>query len=345
MAVNVKNVKFHKYNSIENHYSKKMLTKIREVLHLSNSENVLWEATEKVHGAHLAITIMRDPENNSKILLKAARRNGWLEWGESFYNFQTILERDRQKFETLYNNLISNYNIDQIIIHGEIFGGSYPGIKDDKALRVQKGISYTPHNEFYAFDIHNGKFYFNPELAQKFFEDSKILCAKPLFSGTLDEVLQFNNTFESTLPKILGFPSPGEDNLAEGLVLKPRRTLYFATGSRIILKSKTAKFSEIQKSTPKKITSIAPIETEDYTKVLEALREYLTENRFDAVKSKHPCDIRGPKLLGALVQDALKDFQLSHEDPELPKLFSQMPKKKKRRMMDQISKDCMQFIC
>lgn len=61
--------------------------------------------------------------------------------------------------------------------------------------------------------------------------------AKPLFIGTLQEVLKFPNTFETTLPKLFGHPS-NQKNIAEGLVLKPIKNVCLSCGKRLILKNK-----------------------------------------------------------------------------------------------------------
>jgi len=74
-----------------------------------------------------------------------------------------------------------------------------------------------------------------------------------LFIGKQEEALAYNNRFESTIAKRLGYPSLkplGITNLAEGVVIKPmkeiaiRKSEKAKTESRAIIKNKIPEFSE-----------------------------------------------------------------------------------------------------
>jgi hypothetical protein len=66
-----------------------------------------------------------------------------------------------------------------------------------------------------------------------------------LFVGTYEEACAYPNEFESTIPALLGLPSLGRENHAEGVVVKPvRASALRGRGERPVLKRKIAAFSE-----------------------------------------------------------------------------------------------------
>lgn len=69
----------------------------------------------------------------------------------------------------------------------------------------------------------------------------KFIQTVPIYSkGTFDEVYAVNTKIDSTVPEFLGLKKI-EDNLIEGMVLRPNKTL-FLDGDRVILKKKNAEF-------------------------------------------------------------------------------------------------------
>jgi protein associated with RNAse G/E len=68
------------------------------------------------------------------------------------------------------------------------------------ATKVQQGVYYCPHNEFFAFDLHDGSKYLDYDIAVKIFQEAKLFYAESLFIGTLEEALKYPNTFTTTLP-------------------------------------------------------------------------------------------------------------------------------------------------
>jgi Rnl2 family RNA ligase len=148
-----------------------------------------------------------------------------------------------------------------------------------------------------------------------FFEAAGFLYAKTLFRGTIDECLQYPNAFPSNISGWLGFP-PIEDNICEGIVIRPSEPLYFQNGARVLLKSKNSRFAE-KKSIKKRVK--APSEERLYSEPLQNLfdvsEEYVTENRLNNVVSKigtvsMPKDTG--KLIGLFSKDILEDFLKEH---------------------------------
>ena len=149
-------MKFTKYPKIESDTSK----------YISNNRTfakATWVATEKIHGANFSIHYDISTEE-----IKFAKRTGFLEPDEHFYNYQILVPELTYNMETLVNNIKKeNTNISIIRIYGELFGGWYPTesqpIQDrfyEKKILVpleeraiQEGIYYSNGIHFMVFDV------------------------------------------------------------------------------------------------------------------------------------------------------------------------------------------------
>jgi Rnl2 family RNA ligase len=305
---------FKKYNSIENTFDKEFVAKIK----LAGFGDMLFVVQEKVHGANFCFATDGETINTGK-------RTGFIEVGESFYDYEELLERYKEKVIRLFT-LVKEKHPDTlaVTIFGEIFGGKYPhpDVKNDfRTLCIQKGVYYCPCHEFYAFDLYlttsDSNYYLATDELNAFFEECGFLYAKTLFKGTIDECLQYPNDFPSYISNWLGFPSL-EDNICEGIVIRPSEPLYFHNGTRVLLKSKNSRFAE-KKAIRKreKVLSIEPEYGETLKMLLLVSEEYVTENRLNNVISKigsisMPKDMG--KLIGLLSKDILEDFLKEHAD-------------------------------
>ncbi len=275
-------MKFKKYSEIENTYREDEIQRIRS--NGFDDSSIKWSVTEKVDGSNLSFWISPD-------LIKVAKRSQFLSPNEIFYNHNVILEKYQTDFYNIYQIIRSHYGqyFPYIVIYGEIFGGSYnhPGvIKSKNAKKVQNRIQYCPWNDYYVFDIA----YPNPNNDEIIFlnatefefacANSNLLYAEPLFTGTFDECLSFNNEFVTTIPKKLNLPEI-EGNYAEGVVIKPDIPLFFRNGNRVILKNKNDKFSEKIKTPQKKKPLLPEVST-----YIEYIKDYITESRYVSVVSK-----------------------------------------------------------
>ena len=105
---------------------------------------------------------------------------------------------------------------------------------------IQKGVFYTPNHDFYAFDIliHNEleDKYLAVDEVNSLFEKVGFFYAKTLFKGTLNECLNYPNDFQSKISGWLGLPQI-EDNICEGVVIRPTVPMFFRNGKRVIIKS------------------------------------------------------------------------------------------------------------
>jgi len=268
-----------KYSSIENTYRDQFIRLIRE----EGLDTGEWVVTEKVHGGQLAIYY-------DGYEIKASTRTTFLTEDMDFFNWPKVVAENRDKIKKIYDLLKDqNSEISYIIVYGELFGGSYPHPDVEKvkgAKQLQKGVYYHPDNLFYAFDIRvDGKF-LPVDRCNRLFEQTGLFYAKPILRGTMDQCLKHPNQFPSKISLWLGLP-PIEDNIAEGIVIKPIEPKFLGIGERVILKSKNEKFEErkTRKKRPKKLSKEVKL-SEKGQQLLEELETLVTENRLRNVLSK-----------------------------------------------------------
>ena len=305
-------IEFKKYNSIENTYNKDFLEKIKEEGH----DSCQFVVQEKVHGANCCF-VMDGKE------VYFAKRTGMMEEGEKFYDYEELLDRYKDRVFFLFNCIKEKYSdIESILVYGEMFGGRYPHAEvknNSKVTCIQKGVSYCPIHEFYGFDIYVKGTDLNRYLPlyemNKFLEECGFFYAKTLFEGTIDECLAYPNAFQSQIAEWLGLPLI-EDNVCEGIVIRPVEPLYLNNGSRLLLKNKNSKFAE-KKSVKKRQLALfeEPTYSKELTDLLAITEDYIVENRLNNAVSKigevtFPRDMG--KVIGMLSKDVLDDFLKEH---------------------------------
>lgn len=305
-------LEFKKYNSIENTYNKDFMDKIK----MEGLDSLQYVVQEKVHGANCSF--ITDGQT-----VQFAKRTGLVEAGEKFYNYEELLERYRERVIGLYHLIKEKYtDTESVSIYGEMFGGKYPHpdiMNDTRIMCIQKGVFYSPNHEFYGFDLYvygaENNRYLSVNEMNKFFEEGGFFYAKTLLEGSLEECLLYPNAFQSRIAEWMGLP-PIEDNICEGVVIRPEETVFFRNGSRLLLKNKNSKFSEkksIKKRQPALFIELTY--SEELNNLLVVAEEYITENRLNNVISKIgeisvPKDLG--KLIGLLSKDILEDFEKEH---------------------------------
>jgi Rnl2 family RNA ligase len=303
---------FKKYSSIENTYDKDLMEQVK----IEGFGEKTFVVQEKVHGSNCCFVT-----DGQEVCF--AKRTGLMEADEQFYDYEELLERYRDRVLGLFVRVKAAYaSMDTLQVFGEMFGGNYPhrDVKNDHKIQsIQKGVFYSPIHEFYGFDLHiagnESSRYLTVEENNAFFEAEHFLYAKTLFQGNIDECLQFPNAFQSHIAEWLGLP-PIDDNICEGVVIRPAEPTYFRNGSRLLLKSKNSRFAE-KKSVKKRDPSlfVEPSYSEQLKELLPVAEAYVTENRLNNVVSKigHvsiPKDMG--KLIGLFSKDALEDFLKEH---------------------------------
>lgn len=291
-------MEFIKYNSIKNSYDTKFIRKIIE----NGYDREKWVVTNKIHGANFSFLV-------NDLGVKCASRENVLNDDSDFYGFQVVRDKYIDNIKILYAIVKSIYDdTASMSVHGEIFGGRYPHPdvqKNPNASKIQKGVYYTPNNDFYLFDIKiDGRFIsFNTV-----FEISGIIgcpVATPLATGSLQECLEYPNDFEDPTYKYYDLPAI-ENNITEGIVIRPIITRFIGD-HRVILKNKNDKWSE--KSREKKVALVESVSDEAKSQI-EVLSQYVTEQRLDNVLS-HIGGVEDKefgKLIGAYSKDVWDDY-------------------------------------
>lgn len=301
-------VNFKKYSSIENSITREFMEKVRAEL----PSDLEWVVQEKVHGANTSFL-------TDGIEVRFAKRTSMLEADEKFYDFQSLLKEYEPRVTALFSRIKERYpGVTAISVFGEMFGGRYvhedvPALKG--AILIQKGVNYMPGHGFYGFDIYvfegdTGR-YLTVDETNELFETEGFFYAKTLFRGSLDEALQYPNAFQSKISQWLELPDI-DDNICEGVVIRPVVPQYLRNGARVLIKNKNARFAE-KKSVKKRNKLFSePVPYSDELKALiPEVEAYVTENRLNNVIS-HIGEVSLPKdfgkIMGLFSKDVLDDF-------------------------------------
>lgn len=266
---------FEKYASIENSYREKFIEMIRG----TEAAKDIWYISSKIHGSNFSIIY----DGNE---FKFASRSGILEQGVGFFGYQEVVKDKLEAVKIIYSILSVDKEPEELVIYGEIFG---PGI--------QKGVNYGSKKDFRYFDIKvDGRWLDQDELDR--FESDNFKMVPVLGKGTFEEVLNWNEIFDSV---ILGVPN----NPEEGIVLKPNKTAFIDEDHRIILKKKHPKFSEIAHA------SNGPKEKKD-SSVPQEFAKYITLNRLENVFSKIEPSFKNfnaiqTEFVRDIIEESLKD--------------------------------------
>ena len=341
-------MKFHKYPSITNSYSSKFINYVEQAGYAQDV--YLYAVQEKIHGANFAIYVDRHG-------VDLASRNNLLKENDSFYNVSSIREQLEAKANRLWEVATEHDNVSDfsgMIIHGELCGGAYPDIKSQQKA-VQKGVFYSPKLEFFVFDItavykhtmpdHDNKAIeieaheiLELDIAQFYAQHAGFNWTPILFEGTMEECLKFPNEFNSGIPQLLSLPEL-EENICEGVVIKPFAPLFLKSGSRVIMKNKNDKFSE--KAKVKK--EVIPL-SDNLLRIISEAKLYVTEPRYDNVTSKMDAiDYDDKGMIGVLIKALTHDVfeEINRENPEL---FDGLAKSDQREVNKAVSFEVKKLI-
>jgi Rnl2 family RNA ligase len=300
---------FKKYSEIENTFRQKTIHLIVE----QGKSGGTWCVVEKAHGANSSFW------TTDGINFKPAKRTSFIDPDENFNNIYKVLDDNLDFLKKASKEIMEKTDeVDEIVFFGELIGGSYGHDsvkKNPTAIKVQKGVFYSPDNLFYLFDIKvNGSFMNHHEMSD-LAEKYKIkIYGESIFEGDLDECINYPNDGQSIISDNLDLEQI-PNNIMEGTVIKPIIPAYFNNGSRVILKNKNEKFTEkANKSKRIKVKKDITM-SENFENVLNEVLRYVTENRLKNVISKFG-DVTEKdfgKLSGMFTQDALKDFRKDNE--------------------------------
>ena len=289
-------LKFEKFPSLENTYNQKKINKIENL-----GIDSIWVVTEKVHGANFSFWVER---NENEIVIKCAKRSGFIEDDEKFFNYKPVLERYKESLIKLYQQL----ECDSLIVYGELYGGN-----------VQRGMSYKDDQDFIAFDM-----VVDNVVQEKIYSFNVLksfnITVTPLIGvyGNIKDALDVNESFDSNLT-CENFSGVELHKEAEGIVIEPNIPHWDNSGSRVYLKKKTKRFLE-KSGKPKTEHKQPSVLNEKVQMLLDESKLYINEARYQSVVSKiGEVSIKDiGKVMGLMTQDVLvdleKDLEKSVED-------------------------------
>lgn len=284
----VANSIFTKYNSIENSYNQKIVENIK----MNTPENTIWMVQEKIHGANFGI--FYDKETDS---VHFGKRTSLLTKDTKFYNCR----ENFPEWEALTRKLVKQIGCfkKSLTVRGELCGGRYPGFP---GKGVQKGIDYSNKIVFVAFDLQIDGVYVPLHRAMTDLQLAGFHVVRVLgMFDTLDEALEYDIDFSSKLPEELGMLPHPDKNQCEGIVIKPVPAFFLDTGSRAILKKKNEIHTERKTGVPKSPGKF------------QNICNYLTQGRYQSVKSKLDEDFKIPDIGKAMTDDVIDDYLKDHE--------------------------------
>jgi len=298
-------MRFNKYPSIENTYRQKAL----DYVYQAGLSGGVWTVNEKIHGSNFSVVF-------DGTEFRMAKKTALIANDDTFYGCQSVKNELEEKIKLIFAKLNTPENpVTYIKLCGEIYGGSYPHPDVERSktsMKVQSGIWYRPDNGFYGFDIIVNDDFLDADIAEALFKEFDIFDAESLFKGTFEECLKYSNEFNTTIPDRLGLPRI-DNNICEGVVIKPVIPAWYATGSRVIFKNKNDKHSEKKNGNLPKEKMAEVKFSEDAQKLYEELQTYITENRLRNVISHGEVgeitDKSFGKLMGLFVKDAIEEFR------------------------------------
>lgn len=322
---------FKKYSSITNHYDKKFVDRIKLEL-----KDEIFVATEKIHGANFSFI-----HNLEDGVLNVAKRSGIIQSGENFYNWEYI---DCNVFENIRNSiayikkLYPYMDIKSIQFIGELYGGNYPHNNVEKIKEfspIQKGVYYYNKIGVMIFDMlitykkdsEYKTFYMPFNQVEDVCRRHNIPLVPIIKTGKINELLEIDvENIKSQVYKYHELPEI-DDNVVEGIVIKPYEKDVWFGMHRVIIKKKGSKFKEKQRIRKPKIEKQL---TDEQNKVLNKLLEYVNVNRIHNLKSKIGEDEfnfkKFGKIMGMLNKDILEEYERENKNTLDKKEWKQVTK-------------------
>jgi len=316
---------FKSYSDIENSYNGKFVKKVRAAGY--DDPSIEYICFNKIDGSNFQCSI--DELGNFVV----GSRSNLIGRDENFQGHCRVMKNLKVKEKlTKMKSIISNdFSITQpyiLTVFGELCGGLYrhPEVEKVKgAVKIQGRVDYHPDNMWVPFDIYirepgednKTKFILDQDAVVKYCKMVGLPYEIEMFRGTLDECFNFPLNFTDTTGNILwGLPII-EDNISEGVVIKPNKAIWIGN-ERVIFKNKTSKFKERLAPKTQKEKKEPELMTVLEVKFFNYAKEFITESRFMSVISKvNILDLNDKmfgKVLGMFIEDIWKDFDKEYGD-------------------------------
>ncbi len=355
---------FKSYCEIENTYNNKIITQAREMGF--DNPDIKYICATKLDGCNFQVSIDENEDiqfgSRSQLLGRETDFHGYFRAmrNEDVENKlrqmkKFILEslNGEDHYDSVIKNILSGKFI--LTVYGELLGGMYRHKEVEKvkgSVKIQGRIDYHPDNMWVPFDIvlrsadENYVYMCTTNQVKTLCDQVGLPSQIIKFEGTLDECLKYPNDFIDDTGNILWNLPLIEDNITEGVVIKPVKPMWFNNGQRVIFKNKNDKFKERTCHAPKEPKEIIPMNDLE-KKYYEFAREFITENRLMSVFSK--IDTVTEKgfgmILGMFLKDLWKDFDKDYFD-EIAKLEKEFAVDEFNfaKVRKEISKEVTEFI-
>jgi len=316
---------FKSYSDIENSHNGKFVKKVREAGY--DDPSIEYICFNKIDGSNFQCSI--DELGNFVV----GSRSNLIGRDENFQGHRRVMKNLEVKEKlTKMKSIISNdFSITQpyiLTVFGELCGGMYrhPEVEKVKgAVKIQGRVDYHPDNMWVPFDIYirepgednKTKFILDQDDVVKYCKMVELPYEIEMFRGTLDECLNFPLNFTDKTGNILwGLPII-EENISEGVVIKPNKAIWIGN-ERVIFKNKTDKFKERKAPKTQKALKVEEPLNELEKKYFDIASEYITESRIMSVISKiNILDIDDKMfgmIFGMFIKDIWKDFDKEYAD-------------------------------
>jgi len=157
----------------------------------------------------------------------------WLAGDDPFFGAREVVEHHRRSLESLRDALLDGApGLVRVEVYGELFGGLYPHpeVQAQPGRPVQDEVCYCPEVRFLAFDLavvdaSGGRAYRPFAEALERFAAHGVPAIEVLSESTYAAAMAYPVEFPSTLPERFGLPPLRGAPLAEGVVVRPARTV------------------------------------------------------------------------------------------------------------------------
>lgn len=274
------NIEFTKYNSIENHYNVRFLSKIPQEL-----KNIQYVVSEKIDGANFTVLI----RPNEPMIF--GRRSDWLSEDENFFDYKNVIKKYEDQFNHL--QILANNSGTIYKLVGELYGSG-----------IQKRINYGSEKYLKFFELYVNDHQCSPHLIQYEYIQNKGL------TFFCDYTKVYNDLFSALEHDVEG------QNI-EGVIIRPYETNEtLSSGEKLIIKKKSKVFADKEnKSIVGKIQKFNSKALE-YNNIF---RGYINKNRMFDMFGKVGAPIQDMKEMGKyillIMEDAKADF--NKDNPEL----------------------------
>lgn len=266
---------FIKYPSIENHYNEKFLDKINK-----RYPNLRYFITEKIDGMNVQFVF-----SDGK-LVGIYTRNGQDIFTAKQYAY--LYSKLSDIAEYFLSSAIKDYN--NFIVYVELYGNN-----------IQKNINYSQSKDkewssYVVLDIYLGNE--NRFLNFDEIENLNLPCFAPVYARdlSLNDALKFDVEGTESVRAKVHYGEKNNIPIVEGVIIRPMVETQLSPFDRLIIKYKTDKFREVNKT--KKHIPISKISVEGFS-------DFINKNRISSVLSKESYEL--PTQMGKLINDVITD--------------------------------------